>query len=183
MTEIQTKDPLILAMEEKFAEVDTRAEIAKAGESGMEWLPNWYTRYKGEIQDSIMRLDAAYQAAKKQIEAEGRALDYRWGMALREEIDKQFADGAAKKKKSIRNLFGKIGYRKVASRISVIIDDDDIAIKEAETICPEVIKKSLSKTAIKKIFEETGLELEGTHIEESDEYQKFYIQPEQKLLT
>ena len=44
------------------------------------------------------------------------------------------------------------------------------------------VKKTLSKTALKKLYEDTGQELEGTRIDEIPEIQRFYIAPERKLL-
>ncbi len=181
MTET-TKDPAQLALQQVFEEVDAKAAMARAGETGMEWLPEWYTRYQGEVEDSLNRLEAGYLKAKTQLENEITALNFRWGRDLRVEIDKQFSEGDGKKK-SIRNLFGKIGYRKVPGRISVVIDDMGRAVKQAEEICPQAIKKSLSKTVLKAAYEQDGLELDGTRIETSTEYQKFYVTPEQKLLT
>ena len=180
MTEkiIQVDNALQLA----FESIDSQAEIAKGNETGMEWLSGWYTRRAGELADTKARLEQAYQSAKKQIEAEEKALSYRWGEALRAEIDKQFKDGKGGKLKSIRNLYGKIGYRKVVKRILVTIVDQAKAVKEAEDICPDTIRKTVSRTALKEVYKSTGLELAGTTIEELPEYQKFYIQPEQKLL-
>ncbi len=176
------KDPQQEALQQVFEEVDAKAAIARAGETGMEWLPEWYTRYKGEVEDSLARLEAGYLKAKTRLENEITALNFRWGRDLRVEIDKQFSEIKGKKK-SIRNLFGVIGYRIISSRISVVIDYAPLAVLAAEKACPEVIKKSISKTKLKEYFEKTGEEIEGTHIEESTEYQKFYVTPEQKLLT
>ncbi len=182
MTEL-AKDPIQEALQQAFSDIDIKAELARAGETGMEWLPQWYTRTQGEVEDSLARLETVYQATKKQLENEISALNFRWGRDLRLEIDRQFSEGEAKGKKSIRNLFGKVGYRKVPSRISVVIDDEAVAIESAVRACPEVIKKTISKTRLGEYFESTGEEIAGTHIEKSKEYQKFYIKPEQKLLT
>ena len=172
------------ALQAAFASVDSQSLIAQAGSTGLKWLPDFVTRRKGELADTKARLEIAYQAKKKQLETEERALDYRLGAALRDEIDKQFQEGKGGNRKSIRNLFGKVGYRKVAARIVVTVLDEEKAIEQAEEHCPEAIKirKSLSKTALRKLYEDTGQELEGTRIDEIPEYQKFYVQPEKKLL-
>ncbi len=182
MSDIVKQDPMKEALAQAFESIDSQAAIVQAGETGLEWLPGWYTRRAGELADTKARLEAAYHSAKRQIEAEEKALKYRWEMPLRDEIDKQFGDGQAGKRKSIRNLFGKVGYRKMPSRISVTIDDMDKAVIDAEQGCPEAIRRTVSKTELKKAFLAHGLELDGTHVEEINEYQKFYIQPERKLL-
>jgi hypothetical protein len=174
-SEIEQVDPLAVAMQAEFD-----AMIAtQPNESGMEWLPSWYTKKLGELAADEVMLDAQYRKLKSQIAKAQQFLSDRWEGLLRAEIDKQFADGKAGKKKSIDNMYGKIGYREVKGRESVEITDEQAAIDYCRYNVPNAIKTvtTLSKTELKTHITETGEIIPGVEIKMSETYQNFYVTP------
>ena len=171
-------NPLALAMDVEFEAMKASQPV----ESGMEWLPDWYTKQVGNIEDARQRIKAQADKMMADLERAEMYLSEKWETQLRAEIDRQFASGKAGKKKTIQNMYGSIGYREVAGRTSLEITDEQAAIDFLSGFTcgiqnALVQKIEINKTLVKKHMEETGEDIPGCKLVTGETYQKFTVKP------
>jgi len=149
------------------------AANASKGEDGLAWLPNWYL---GKLNDfEAAREMVKMQTARliRQIEARQKALAYKWGDSFRQQVMTDLAEQGGKKK-SIDYHLGRAGIRTTPARIAVTIADEALAITALEATYPELLKRSINKTALREHIKATGEEIPGVHIEQLEARESFY---------
>lgn len=168
---------------------EARAEIEAASvtaehhgeqESDLSWLPGWYCQ-------QMTRMDAEGGVLKKQLvvrlaqlDARRRAIRWRWGAAVKEEVDRQIRE-AGGKKKSIETEYGRCGYRTIPARDKVEIVDDAKAIDAAAFSCPDAIKKTLLVSVLLEHAKATGEELPGTRLVRTEPREQVYAGSDKDL--
>ena len=115
-TSIEERDEILAIMELEFALIEQR----QPDEEGLTWLPEWYLGRLGRIGDARKAVKQRYREMMDHMDAEERALDYRWGPQFKEEVDRALAQQGGKKK-SVKFLTGQAGYR--ANKGSIEIAD------------------------------------------------------------
>lgn len=170
-----TTDPFLDALIEEFdAQLDADRK-AHRDPNEPAWDVAWYLRRIGEAKDAIERVKAASARQINRIEAEMKRIIERYGGEVEAKVAESIKGTG---RKSIDTPFGRAGFRKTAARRSVAIDDIDTACDAAEDMAPDAIRRTLSKTVLRNLFETTGLTLPGTHIEETVPENRFYVKPE-----
>ena len=113
MSEEITNDEMIEMLEQDLS-------LARKSTASDDWLPEW-------LLGRVERLDAARASVKERckeilahIDAEERALHYKWGRQFQQEIDDRIKKQGGKKK-SVKFLTGRAGYR--ATKGTIIIDN------------------------------------------------------------
>ena len=141
-------------------------------------LQQEYTRYKkqqaddsdkglpGFMMKKTVEFEAARQAARKAcedrlkgIDTEERSMHWRWGQAVRQEVDRQLSLQTGKKpKKSIITDFGKMGYRLIKATVTIV------DIEAARTWAVNKLKGDKLLSAISAIDTQTAKVLAVTHL-------------------
>ena len=123
---------------------------ARRGDPLPDWLADWYSRRFAELEGARAALDAAYHRSSRQIKAEMKSLEYRWGPQFRSEIERLIRDQSGAKK-SVNLGYGPAGFRTV-NWIEVL--DEPAAIAWArEHARPAVkvrVEVSLRKSSLPK---------------------------------
>lgn len=167
-TELDTQDTAMLeAVEAMTADAQLAATKDPDG-----WVVEWFMRKLVEFRAAKEAIQEHVQLLLNQIDAQVKALDWKWGPTFRQESEKILK--AQKKGKSFLTPFGRIGHRSQGGKPTLVIDDEAKVIEQAEIVCPGAVKKSLLKTPLQEYAETTGQALEGTHIETPEKHDVFF---------
>jgi len=113
--DIQERDEILAILEQEFA----MAQRREPQEDGLAWLPEWFLGKRGRFADARKAITERYRQYIAHIDAEERALWYRWGddfyMVVGEDLDRQGG-----KKKSVKYLTGQAGYRKTKGSLEIV---------------------------------------------------------------
>ena len=112
--EIQERDEFIEVLEQEFA----LAKRREPQDGGLAWLPEWYLGRGARIKAAREAVKKRYREMMDHLDAEDRALDYRWGQQFRDEVDAALALQGGKKK-SVKFLTGTAGYRSSKGSIEI----------------------------------------------------------------
>jgi len=176
-------DPLMDAAQAELEALESEAESAMAEHdqsNPYDWLVQWYGRKHLQFntleQVELAALDAAKGRVKAEYRAKRKAMDWKWG----EEVRKQVSDAVRAKKgkaKSVNYPFGRCGFRTTGGKDSVVVDDEDAAIAEAEAAEIEGavrVSKRLVKSELMKHLKDGG-ELDGVRIQKTLKREKCYV--------
>lgn len=175
-TETQTTDlaPIDEFMAAELEALIVEAELAKGRGDTADpdgWVVDFFLRAAGQLRAAEDVIDGQYKVLKRQIEARRKGLLWKWGPTFQAESRKRLATG--KKKKSFDTFFGRVGLRKSGGRETLIIDDEVQALEAAEFLCPDAIKRSLTKTPVLELIK-SGTPVPGAHVETTPEVETFY---------
>ena len=138
----------------------------------MGWVIEWYM-------SQLVQLDAAEAAIKEhvalllnQIAARRKTLRWRWGLDFRLQCENRLR--GEKRAKSFLTPFGRIGHRTAGGKPQAVVDNEQLAIDNAELHCPGAVKKSLKVSELLAYAQKAGEPLEGTHIETPEKKQVFF---------
>ena len=112
--EIQERDEILAILEQEFA----MAQRREPQEDGLSWLPEWFLGKRARFDDARKALRERYKQLMAHVDAEERALWYRWGDTFREQV-REALDQQGGKKKSVKYLTGQSGYRKTKGSIEI----------------------------------------------------------------
>lgn len=104
-----------------------------------DWLPAWFLKKQGHLAAELETVKAQSQKIIRQIEAQQRYLEWRYGRLL-EDITADYMLNEGIKKKSVDHLYGTVGWRKTREKVEVV--DDSKAIPFLRKEAPEAIKVS-----------------------------------------
>jgi len=155
MSWVDTKTGAVLERWQEGAVFDSPApaELLE-GHDDREWLPDWFLRKLGRVQDERARLKAQHQARLKELDAEERGHRWRWEERFRAVVEHDLAEGTRKSK---RYTYGTAGTRK---RGGVDVVDKEAALAWAEEHAPAAVKvtRSLLKSELPPGVDVPGVE-------------------------
>jgi hypothetical protein len=134
------------------------------------WLPDWFCKQNGLLDDEEERLSRQYKVRMAQIDARRMAIRIRWGERCQAEIAMQM-QAAGGKRKSIDGEYGRYGYRKRGGRLTAEVVDKDAAIASVMTECPAALKQELLKSVLLDHIKKTGKPINGVEVVETPEQQ------------
>lgn len=181
MTQLATVDEALFDLGDFLNDVP-----AKQGYDG---IPEWYMKKVAEIEAEDAGAKAKYQLLRdtidKALESElsginqkRQGLQWKWGAIFQDEVNKLLAGGKAR---SINTSWGRAGYRTIAARPQVVIEDEQTALAAADIACPDAITKKLKTSEILNHYKATGEVLPGTNIVETEKADKFYPHFERQI--
>ena len=169
------------AAAELQAELDILGADAALAESRADerdpynWLPTWFLAKLAELDAAEQAIAEHAARLAREIEARRKALLWRWGRELQQQVTTDLrAQGG--KRKSVTYPTGRAGFRASTVTPHIIVDDEPTAVAAAEIACPAaiVVMKMLRISPLLKHFQETGEELPGTHYDAGHSDQKFF---------
>lgn len=160
----QTEFDIVLAvLEEELSGIEARLEVPS--------IVDWYMGKLAAIEARRELAKSQLAVILKQLDNEQASLVFLAGGTVREQVIKDIAEQAGKKK-SKDYLQGRAGMRKIATKLA--FDDEDLALAWAEEHAPEAVKitKSLLKMPLNEMFRAEGIIPPGSRVEA--EREKFY---------
>ena len=134
-------------------------EKSRQADESQTWVPGWFMK-------KLVEFDAAREAARKAcedrvkgIDTDERSMHWRWGQAVRQEVDRQLSMQTGKKpKKSIVTDFGKMGYRLIKATVTIV------DLEAARTWAVNKLKGDKLLSAISTIYPQTAKDLAVEHL-------------------
>ena len=146
----------------------------------MAWLPQWYLGELAALKAAKDVLTVQYNKMLAQIAAREKALDWKWGRDFQAQVQRDL-DVRPGKKRSVDYLTGRAGWRKSGGGAKLLVSNEKAAISEAAAMCPEVIRHSLDKAALKAKLQD-GLKIVGAKLVQTDAKDNFFPSVTQPLL-
>jgi hypothetical protein len=135
--------------------------------SGVEWFAEKVFEHEMEIRAIEARRRALVKNLDDMAAEHRRAIDtlmHVYGSAV-QRVVRQEVQG--KKVKHVKTPYGRLGFRKAPSTIVLEVPEED-AVKWAEAVAPEIVKKRVNKTDLKAVGCPYVREVEGEEV--------FYVQ-------
>ena len=173
--ELARQDAEQLADDVASLEADATLAQERALPGEMAWLPTWFLGQLTQLDAADAALTAQYLRLQREVESRRKALRWRYGRAMQEQVASDLAKKGGKGK-SINYPTGRAGFRTTGGQERVVIDNENMAIGHAETVCPEAVKVSrhLLLTPARQYMTSTGEVIAGTHLETAPKVEKFY---------
>ena len=146
----------------------------------MAWLPQWYLGELAALKAAKDVLRVQYNKMLAQIAAREKALDWKWGRDFQAQVQRDL-DVQPGKKRSVDYLTGRAWWRKSGGGAKLLVSNEKAAISEAAAMCPEVIRHSLDKAALKAKLQD-GLKIVGAKLVQTDAKDNFFPSVTQPLL-
>ena len=132
----------IVENDEMIAMLEADLELARRVTNSDDWLPEWFMGRTARLKDAREAIKKRYREMMDHLDAEERALHYKWGKQFKQEIDDKLALQGGKKK-SVNFLTGRAGYR--ASKGTIIIEDNQAAkVWAVNNLDPDELKACIS---------------------------------------
>lgn len=161
----ENTETAIVENDEMIAMLKADSELARrAANNTTDWLPEWFMMRTARLEDAREAIKKRYKEMLNHLDAEERALHYKFGKPFKQQIDDKLALQAGKKK-SVNFLTGRAGYR--SAKATIVIEDTQAAkIWAVDNMGNDELKvaiSSLNKTPFideveltEKADEETG---------------------------
>ena len=159
---------------------DANRQAARS-DGDLSWLPDWYLRKLLELDAAERVVKAQAQRICRQFAAARKALEWKYGRQFQAQVNQDILSRGGTKK-SVDYLFGRAGFRRKAVVSRVVVDDEDKALAAAEFLLPDAVTRKLKPSVVLKYTKTTGEVLEGTHLEQTEEEERFYTQVNTKAL-
>ena len=160
------------------------AELARRqhpDQDSAEWLLDWFMSKRADCDEARKRIKERSAAMLRQVDTYEKGLWFKWGREFQAEVNRRLGAQIGKKKRSIDTFHGKTGYRSVGGKKTVVVEDEERAMAQAELLVPDAVKKSL---LVSKLLEyaEQHEPIDGTRVETTKKEDSFYPKRPQSLL-
>ena len=159
-------DAAMLALEAELLD----AEFTRRGDTN---IAEMFLEKLAALDAVDAKVEEQIDRIKRQQLAKRKALWWNYGNEFEAQVRREIAAQGGKKK-SRDYVHGRAGLRKTGGKETVIVEDEDAATNAAELLCPEAVKRSLSKAKLLKHIKDTGEVLPGTRIETTPTKDDFY---------
>ena len=170
--------------------------LARRVTTSEDWLPEWFMARTARLKGAREAIKKRYREMMDHLDAEERALHYKWGKEFKQQIDDKLALQGSKKK-SVNFLTGRAGYR--TAKGTILIENNEAAkIWAVANMTDEELTAAISnmnKTPfIDRVKPETKVNMDtGEEYTKANDvpdgckyiptHEKFYPSPPIKLLT
>jgi hypothetical protein len=136
------------------------------------WIIEWFMRKEVELDAAKEAIEKHVKLLLNQIEAQRKGLHWKWGLMFRQEAEARLK--AERKSKSFLTPFGRVGHRSQGGKPTLVVEDEEAAIAEAEIVAPDAVKRSLLKTPLLEYAQQHERPIAGTRIETPEKHDVFY---------